>query len=53
MTAQRSAPPDHDTIARMARETLALDLPAECLPGVAASLAQLADQARLLDDPAA
>jgi hypothetical protein len=49
MTAPASTPPAEDTIARMACEMLGFDLPPECLPGVAASLAQLAVQARLLD----
>jgi hypothetical protein len=52
MTAIPSAPPAADTVARMARATLGLDLPPECLAGVAASLAVLADQVRLLDNPA-
>ncbi|CAN5581991.1 hypothetical protein BH10PSE14_BH10PSE14_07290 [soil metagenome] len=52
MTAPARTPPTEETIARMARETLDFDLPAECLAGVAASLAQLADQARLLDGDA-
>lgn len=43
MTAAPSAPPAEDTIARVARETLGFELPPECLPSVAASLAQLAD----------
>ena len=36
-------------IAAMARAMLALDIPAECLPGVAANLALLAEHARRVD----
>jgi hypothetical protein len=45
-------PPLSDAaIVEAARALLDLDIPSECLPGVRANLALLAEHARLLGDP--
>jgi hypothetical protein len=42
-------PPSEDEIARLARERLDFDIPPECLPGVRANLALLAEHLRTLE----
>ncbi len=44
--------PSEDEIARLAREQLDFDIPAECLPGVRANLALLAEHLRTLEGKA-
>jgi hypothetical protein len=41
--------PSEDEIARLAREQLDFDIPAECLPGVRANLAVLGEHLRTIE----